>query len=160
MDATANGSRRAGGVPFQKDQLTKIFEILGSPNSERRFPPGPCGNCNLVFAGNRWPTINQVPEYNQLSKFPKWPRFPLDVQMLDAETVHLVATRMNSTGGTAGGRLADRPRPDSTYSPPSSHTIPPGGSLRGKRLPTNGGRKNRGYRKSRSLPKTKATGRS
>jgi hypothetical protein len=35
-DAAANGSRRAGGVPFQKDQLTKIFEVLGNPNSEQR----------------------------------------------------------------------------------------------------------------------------
>ncbi|KAL1916673.1 uncharacterized protein VTP21DRAFT_5377 [Calcarisporiella thermophila] len=38
-------------VPFQRNQLTKIFEILGTPTKER------------------WPTIEQMPDYGQLSSF-------------------------------------------------------------------------------------------
>ncbi|KAI8365320.1 kinase-like domain-containing protein [Radiomyces spectabilis] len=40
-------------VPFQRSQLTKIFEILGTPNKER------------------WPTIDQLPDYHHLSSFPQ-----------------------------------------------------------------------------------------
>ncbi|KAI8075119.1 kinase-like domain-containing protein [Gongronella butleri] len=38
-------------VPFQRNQLLKIFEVLGTPTKER------------------WPTIDQLPDYNQLSTF-------------------------------------------------------------------------------------------
>ncbi|KAI8997353.1 kinase-like domain-containing protein [Pilobolus umbonatus] len=40
-------------VPFQRSQLTKIFEIMGTPTKER------------------WPTIEQLPDYHQLSSFPQ-----------------------------------------------------------------------------------------
>ncbi|ORZ10544.1 kinase-like domain-containing protein [Absidia repens] len=40
-------------VPFQRSQLSKIFEILGTPGKDR------------------WPTIDQLPDYNQLSSFPQ-----------------------------------------------------------------------------------------
>ncbi|KAI9496452.1 kinase-like domain-containing protein [Zychaea mexicana] len=39
-------------VPFQRSQLTKIFEVLGTPTKER------------------WPTIDQLPDYSYLSSFP------------------------------------------------------------------------------------------
>ncbi|RKP37408.1 kinase-like domain-containing protein [Dimargaris cristalligena] len=39
------------GVPFQKNQLTKIFELLGNPTQER------------------WPKINALPDYSHLSGF-------------------------------------------------------------------------------------------
>ncbi|KAI8988026.1 kinase-like domain-containing protein [Mycotypha africana] len=39
-------------MPFQRSQLTKIFEIMGTPTKER------------------WPTIDQLPDYPQLSSFP------------------------------------------------------------------------------------------
>jgi hypothetical protein len=73
MDGNANG-RRAAGVPFQKDQLVKIFEILGIPN--RKEPPplprlGKHQQLTCPELGNRWPTINQLPEYGQLAKFPR-----------------------------------------------------------------------------------------
>ncbi|KAI7897877.1 kinase-like domain-containing protein [Cokeromyces recurvatus] len=42
-------------VPFQRSQLTKIFEIMGTPTKER------------------WPTIDQLPDYHQLSSFPQCP---------------------------------------------------------------------------------------
>ncbi|KAI9486983.1 MAG: kinase-like domain-containing protein [Benjaminiella poitrasii] len=42
-------------VPFQRSQLIKIFEIMGTPTKER------------------WPTIDQLPDYNQLSSFPQCP---------------------------------------------------------------------------------------
>ncbi|KAG0163199.1 cyclin-dependent protein kinase, partial [Apophysomyces sp. BC1034] len=42
-------------VPFQRSQLTKIFEILGTPNKER------------------WPTIDQLPDYCHLSSFTQSP---------------------------------------------------------------------------------------
>ncbi|CAI2178761.1 2655_t:CDS:2 [Funneliformis geosporum] len=38
-------------VPFQKNQLTKIFEVLGKPTKDQ------------------WPTIDQQPEYHNLSGF-------------------------------------------------------------------------------------------
>ncbi|CAG8588695.1 4951_t:CDS:2 [Paraglomus brasilianum] len=38
-------------VPFQRSQLTKIFEVLGTPTKER------------------WPTIDHQPEYNNLNSF-------------------------------------------------------------------------------------------
>ena len=44
------GSKKAGGVPFQRDQMTKVTELLG--NIDR----------------NQWPTVNQMPEYSQLSR--------------------------------------------------------------------------------------------
>ncbi|ORY96912.1 kinase-like domain-containing protein [Syncephalastrum racemosum] len=40
-------------VPFQRSQLSKIFEILGTPNKER------------------WPGIEQLPDYPHLSSFPQ-----------------------------------------------------------------------------------------
>ncbi|GAN08513.1 conserved hypothetical protein [Mucor ambiguus] len=42
-------------VPFQRSQLTKIFEIMGTPTKER------------------WPTIDQLPDYPHLSSFPQCP---------------------------------------------------------------------------------------
>ncbi|KAI8878498.1 kinase-like protein [Backusella circina FSU 941] len=42
-------------VPFQRSQLTKIFDIMGTPTKER------------------WPTIDQLPDYPQLSSFPQTP---------------------------------------------------------------------------------------
>ncbi|KAI7855954.1 kinase-like domain-containing protein [Circinella umbellata] len=42
-------------VPFQRSQLTKIFEVLGTPTKER------------------WPTIDQLPDYSYLSSFPMCP---------------------------------------------------------------------------------------
>ncbi|OZJ07023.1 hypothetical protein BZG36_00226 [Bifiguratus adelaidae] len=42
-------------VPFQRSQLTKIFETLGTPTKER------------------WPNIDQLPDYNHLSSFPQYP---------------------------------------------------------------------------------------
>lgn len=38
-------------VPFQRHQLTKIFEVLGSPTKER------------------WPSLDQLPEYHNLATF-------------------------------------------------------------------------------------------
>ncbi|CDS06373.1 Putative CMGC/CDK/CDK8 protein kinase [Lichtheimia ramosa] len=42
-------------VPFQRSQLSKIFEVLGTPTKER------------------WPTIDQLPDYCHLSSFPMCP---------------------------------------------------------------------------------------
>ncbi|KAG0255506.1 cyclin-dependent protein kinase [Actinomortierella ambigua] len=42
-------------VPFQKSQLQKIFEILGSPTKDR------------------WPTVDEQPEYQGLSAFRQYP---------------------------------------------------------------------------------------
>ncbi|KAG0083845.1 cyclin-dependent protein kinase [Podila epicladia] len=42
-------------VPFQKNQLQKIFDILGTPTKER------------------WPALDQQPEYNNLSSFRQQP---------------------------------------------------------------------------------------
>ncbi|GAB5588966.1 cyclin-dependent protein kinase [Umbelopsis nana] len=42
-------------VPFQKSQLTKIFETLGTPTKER------------------WPSIDQLPDYAHLSSFVQYP---------------------------------------------------------------------------------------
>ncbi|KAG0740121.1 hypothetical protein G6F57_000975 [Rhizopus arrhizus] len=42
-------------VPFQRSQLTKIFEVMGTPTKER------------------WPTIDQLPDYPQLASFPQCP---------------------------------------------------------------------------------------
>ncbi|CAG8442862.1 7973_t:CDS:10 [Ambispora gerdemannii] len=42
-------------VPFQKNQLTRIFEVLGTPTKER------------------WPTIDQQPEYQHLTGFRSYP---------------------------------------------------------------------------------------
>ncbi|CAG8455355.1 13898_t:CDS:2 [Ambispora leptoticha] len=42
-------------VPFQKNQLTRIFEVLGTPTKER------------------WPTIDQQPEYPNLYGFKSYP---------------------------------------------------------------------------------------
>ncbi|CAO3625760.1 unnamed protein product [Cunninghamella blakesleeana] len=42
-------------VPFQRSQLTKIFEILGTPSRDR------------------WPGIEQLPDYHHLSTFPHCP---------------------------------------------------------------------------------------
>ena len=39
-------------VPFQRSQLSKIFEIMGTPTKER------------------WPTIDQLPDYHHLPSFP------------------------------------------------------------------------------------------
>lgn len=41
-------------VPFQSNQLQRILEVLGSPNQKN------------------WPSIHKYPEYEQLSKFPKY----------------------------------------------------------------------------------------
>lgn len=41
-------------VPFQANQLQRILEVLGTPNPKS------------------WPSINIFPEYDQLSKFPKY----------------------------------------------------------------------------------------
>ncbi|KAI9023141.1 kinase-like domain-containing protein, partial [Hyaloraphidium curvatum] len=38
-------------IPFQRHQLTKIFEVLGSPTKER------------------WPSLDQLPEYHNLATF-------------------------------------------------------------------------------------------
>ncbi|KAI8066105.1 kinase-like domain-containing protein [Thamnidium elegans] len=40
-------------VPFQRSQLTKIFEIMGTPTKER------------------WPTIDQLPDYHHITTFPQ-----------------------------------------------------------------------------------------
>ncbi|RCI02856.1 cyclin-dependent protein kinase [Rhizopus stolonifer] len=40
-------------VPFQRSQLSKIFEIMGTPTKER------------------WPTIDQLPDFHHLSSFPQ-----------------------------------------------------------------------------------------
>ncbi|KAK9764275.1 cyclin-dependent protein kinase [Basidiobolus ranarum] len=42
-------------IPFQKNQLTKIFEVIGTPTKER------------------WPMIDQMPEYHNLSSFRTYP---------------------------------------------------------------------------------------
>ncbi|KAI9030064.1 kinase-like domain-containing protein [Phycomyces nitens] len=42
-------------VPFQRSQLTKIFEVLGTPTKEV------------------WPSIDQLPDYCHLSTFPQCP---------------------------------------------------------------------------------------
>ncbi|KAI9308810.1 kinase-like domain-containing protein [Cunninghamella echinulata] len=42
-------------VPFQRSQLTKIFEILGSPSKDR------------------WPTMDQLPDFHYLNSFPHCP---------------------------------------------------------------------------------------
>lgn len=44
------GSKKSGGVPFQKDQMMKVTELLG--NIDRA----------------QWPTVHQLPEYAQLAR--------------------------------------------------------------------------------------------
>ncbi|KAI8803768.1 kinase-like domain-containing protein [Cladochytrium replicatum] len=51
-------------IPFQRDQLTKIFQVLGKPNRER------------------WPGIQHMPEYPNLETFPNYPnKLRADFQM-------------------------------------------------------------------------------
>ncbi|RUP50290.1 kinase-like domain-containing protein, partial [Jimgerdemannia flammicorona] len=84
-------------VPFQRSQLTKIFETLGTPTSEWlvRYWGRRClvleeedlavsltlylsYSCLHVFlyrlcSEERWPTIDQLPDYSNLSSFPQSP---------------------------------------------------------------------------------------
>ncbi|GAA5840188.1 hypothetical protein JCM5353_001046 [Sporobolomyces roseus] len=48
------GSKK-GGVPFQRDQMSRVIEILGSVDLKE------------------WPTVTQLPEYPQLSRLDKYP---------------------------------------------------------------------------------------
>lgn len=47
------GSKK-GGVPFQKDQMTKIMELLGSIDR------------------SQWPSVVQMPEYAQLARMERY----------------------------------------------------------------------------------------
>lgn len=47
--------RKASGIPFQRDQLSKIFEIMGSPTKQR------------------YPSIDALPDAPQLSSLPNHP---------------------------------------------------------------------------------------
>ncbi|GAA5933578.1 uncharacterized protein JCM15063_001353 [Sporobolomyces koalae] len=48
------GSKK-GGVPFQRDQMSRVIEVLGSIDVKE------------------WPTVTQLPEYNQLARLDKYP---------------------------------------------------------------------------------------
>jgi cyclin-dependent kinase 8/11 len=57
-------------VPFQKSQLSKIFEIMGTPTS--KDPHQDCNRrdiLNYFIIEERWPTIDQLPDYHYLSSF-------------------------------------------------------------------------------------------
>ncbi|WAQ84180.1 hypothetical protein PtA15_4A632 [Puccinia triticina] len=51
----ASKKAAASGVPFQKDQLAKIFDVLGTPSKEE------------------WPSIVHLPEYAHMARFDKTP---------------------------------------------------------------------------------------
>ncbi|SCZ87881.1 BZ3500_MvSof-1268-A1-R1_Chr2-3g05349 [Microbotryum saponariae] len=44
------GAGKKGGVPFQKDQMTRVIEVLGSIERQQ------------------WPTVTHLPEYSQLAR--------------------------------------------------------------------------------------------
>merc|ERR1712110_1405763 len=48
--AATTGSKKSS-VPFQRDQLLRVFEILGTPNPKA------------------WPAISQLPEYPRMVEF-------------------------------------------------------------------------------------------
>lgn len=57
-------------VPFQRSQLTKIIEVMGTPTS--KFQKGKyVGELYLVFIEERWPSIDQLPDYPHLASFPQ-----------------------------------------------------------------------------------------
>lgn len=65
-------------VPFQRSQLSKIFEIMGTPTSKffcfkvykcKRWRANPVFYCG--GAEERWPTIDQLPDYHHLTSFPQ-----------------------------------------------------------------------------------------
>jgi len=63
-------------VPFQRSQLTKIFEIMGSPTSKSIVCIYVlCIVCLMryiyIYIEERWPTIDQLPDYPHLSSFPQ-----------------------------------------------------------------------------------------
>ena len=49
------GAKKIGGVPFQRDQLTKIFEILGSPSKAR------CPSIFTLPDGPQLPSLQNYP---------------------------------------------------------------------------------------------------
>ena len=56
-------------VPFQRDQLLKIFEVLGTPNGQCNSPSGV--TCILTdscftFLESDWPGLRSMPEYNNM----------------------------------------------------------------------------------------------
>lgn len=53
--AAGHAPRRTGGIPFQRDQLQKIFEIMGSPTKAR------------------YPSIDALPDAPQLPSLPNYP---------------------------------------------------------------------------------------
>lgn len=55
-------------VPFQRDQLLKIFEVLGTP--EGLYHPLPCSRSglSLIYAEKDWPGVVDMPEYQNMKR--------------------------------------------------------------------------------------------
>ena len=61
-------------VPFQRNQMQRIIDILGTPTSESRsLLVSESEELNSANAEERWPTIHQQPEYPQLQGFKHTP---------------------------------------------------------------------------------------
>lgn len=58
----------ATGVPFQRDQLMKIFAVLGTPTSAPLFPICARSFTESWSAEEQWPGMTNLPEFAHLSR--------------------------------------------------------------------------------------------
>lgn len=72
--------KKIGGVPFQRDQLTKIFEILGSPTKAR------------------YPSLNALPDAPHLSTLPNFPTNKLYNWFMDRAPGGHAASQAHASG--------------------------------------------------------------
>src|SRR5271170_7373946 len=56
-------------VPFQRGQMQKIMEILGTPT---RTPPLPPNSPKTNVSGDKWPNLPLHPEYTHLTSFKQY----------------------------------------------------------------------------------------
>jgi cyclin-dependent kinase 8/11 len=62
-------------VPFQRDQLIKVFEVVGTPDGAS-YPITPL--TNLIFVTEKhWPGFVDMPEYQSVKKLDRWANCPM-----------------------------------------------------------------------------------
>ena len=60
-------------VPFQKDQLLKVIDVLGKPDGEQCVRYALCAGANwLIVAERNWPGMRNTPEYHNVKRLEEY----------------------------------------------------------------------------------------
>jgi cyclin-dependent kinase 8/11 len=78
-------------VPFQKDQLLRVIEVLGKPDGEPHLPCSSIrGGISFISAEREWPGMRNTPEYHNVKRLDECVSSrPLGVSVLNIWTFQL-----------------------------------------------------------------------